>query len=63
MESVIVFFGAVIALPHFGVTNISILEDSFRILMAGVSLALAIAAGLGLKDFIGKVAQKYEKEV
>jgi len=63
VESVIVFFGAVIALPHFGVTNVSILEDSFKILMIGVSLALAIAAGLGLKDFVGKMAQKHEKEI
>jgi len=63
VESIIVFFGAVIALPHFGVTNVSILEDSFKILMIGVSLALAIAAGLGLKDFVGRVAQKQEKEM
>jgi len=63
VESIIVFFGAVISLPHFGVTNVSILEDSFKILMIGISLALSIAAGLGLKDFVGKVAQKYEKEI
>lgn len=62
-EAVIVFFGAVIALPHFGVTNVAILEDSFKILMVGVSLAFAISAGLGLKDFVGRIAQKYEKEL
>lgn len=58
MELVIVFFGVVIALPHFGVTNVSILEDSFKILMAGVSLAFAIAAGLGLKDFVSRTVDR-----
>ncbi len=62
VKSVIIFFGGVIALPHFGITNVSILEDSFKILVAGVSLALAIALGLGLKDFVFRLTQKYEEK-
>jgi hypothetical protein len=58
VRSVIIFFGAVIALPHLGVTNVSILEDSFKILLLGVALALAIAVGFGLKDYISRLAQK-----
>lgn len=62
-EIVIVFLGLVIALPHFGVFNVSILEDSFKIFIAGISLAIAIAFGLGLKDSISRIAQKHEDKV
>jgi len=60
-ELVVVFFGAVMALPKFGVTNVSILEDSFKLLVAGLSLGLAIALGLGLKDSVAALSKKYEK--
>lgn len=63
IEIVIVFFGAVLALPKFGITNISILEDSFKILLAGVAIGIAIAMGLGLKDAISDTAKHYEKEI
>ncbi len=63
IESMIVFLGMVIALPHFGVANVSILEDSFKILIAGISLAIAIAFGLGLKDSISRISQKYEDKL
>jgi hypothetical protein len=62
IKAVIIFFGAVIALPHFGVENVSILEDSFKILMVGIALAIAIAGGLGLKDYVSKMAQKNEEK-
>ncbi len=63
VEVVIVFFGVVIALPKFGVHNVSILEDSFKILSIGVSLGLGIAIGLGLKEPISKLGEKYRKEI
>ncbi|MFZ2455955.1 MAG: hypothetical protein WAX07_05725 [Candidatus Altiarchaeia archaeon] len=59
-ETVIVFLGTVIALPHFGVYDTSILKYSFLILATGISLAIAIAFGLGLKDSVSKFAKKYE---
>jgi len=61
-ETVIVFLGMVIALPHFGVSDISVLKYSFLILVAGVSLAIAIAFGFGLKDAVNHLAKKYEKK-
>ncbi len=63
IESIIVFFGAVLALPKFGITDVSVLTDSFKILMVGLSLGLAIAIGLGLKDSISDVGKKYEKQL
>lgn len=63
VEIVIVFLGLVIALPHFGVFNVSILEDSFKIFIAGISLAIAIAFGLGLKDSISRIVQKHEDKL
>ncbi len=62
-EVIIIFFGAVLALPKFGITNVSILEDSFRILAIGVSIGIAIALGLGLKDSISKASLRYEEEI
>lgn len=54
-ESTIIFFGIVVALPKFGVEDVSVLEDSFKILFAGVSLGLSVAAGLGLKNHLKKM--------
>lgn len=62
-EIIIVFFGAVLALPKFGIRNVSILEDSFKILAIGVSIGIAIAVGLGLKDSISKASLRYEEEI
>jgi hypothetical protein len=63
VEGIIIFFGIVIALPEFGVENTSILEESFKILVVGLSIGLAIALGLGLKDSVARIGQKYEKGV
>lgn len=57
-EVIIIFFGIVLALPHFGVTNVAILEYSFLLLIAGVSIGLAIALGLGLKDSVARASEK-----
>jgi len=62
-ETVIVFLGLVIALPHFGVHDISVLKDSFLIIVAGISLAIAIAFGLGLKDSVNRLAKRYEEKL
>lgn len=62
VEIIIVFFGAVFALPKFGIENVSILEDSFKILMIGLSLGLAIAIGLGLKDSVAETAIEVRKK-
>lgn len=63
VQVIVIFFGAVIALPKFGVSNVSILEDSFKILSIGVSLGLGIALGLGLKDPISRLGSKYGKDI
>ncbi|MBD3262096.1 MAG: hypothetical protein GF334_10605 [Candidatus Altiarchaeales archaeon] len=55
VESVIVFLGVVMALPIlFSDVDVSILTDSFRILVAGISIAVAVAGGLGLKEAVAK---------
>jgi len=58
-EAVIIFFGIVLALPKFGVENVEILEDSFKIISAGVAVGLAIALGWGLKEPIAKAGSKH----
>lgn len=60
-EVVIIFFGIVIALPEFGVEDVSILADSFKILMFGVALGFAIAFGFGLKDSVSRMAEKLSR--
>ncbi|MEA3254985.1 MAG: hypothetical protein U9Q22_04020 [Candidatus Altiarchaeota archaeon] len=65
VEIVILFFGVVLALPRlFNVndpevfkTSLSLLVDSFKLIVAGVSLGLAIALGWGLKDSIAKLTK------
>lgn len=54
VEVVIIFLGAVLALEEFGFERVDVLSDSFKILMGGISLGIAIALGLGLKDRIAK---------
>lgn len=60
-EAVIIFFGIVLALPEFGIKDVSIIADSFKILMIGVAVGLAIAMGFGLKDSVSKMAEKFSK--
>ena len=70
-EVVIIFFGIVLALPKlFGVDgteifiqSMSVITDSFKFIIMGISIGLAIALGLGLKDSIAKAGIKYEKEL
>ena len=35
------------ALPKFGLTNTSLIEDSFKYLVLGLSLGISIAVGIG----------------
>ncbi|MBD3312712.1 hypothetical protein GF352_04640 [archaeon] len=44
---VIMFFALVMALPKFGLTNTSLLEDSFKFIVLGISLGLSLAIGIG----------------
>jgi hypothetical protein len=60
-EAVIIFFGIVLALPEFGIRDVSIIADSFKILMIGVAVGLAIAMGFGLKDSVSRMAEKLNK--
>lgn len=70
-EVVIIFFGIVLALPKlFGIDSpevftesMSVITDSFKFIIIGVSIGLAIALGLGLKDSVAKAGLKYEKEL
>lgn len=57
-EIVFIFFGIVLALPKFGIQDVSILADSFKILMVGAAIGLAIALGFGLKDSVSRMAGK-----
>lgn len=62
VEIIIMFFAAVLALPKFGIENVSVLEDSFKILAVGVSIGLALALGLGLKDPISRIGSQIEQK-
>ena len=63
---IIIFMGVVLALPKlFNVDDpqvfamsLSLLVDSFKLIIAGVSIGLAIALGLGLKDSIARASEK-----
>jgi len=57
-EIVIIFLGVVLVLPKFGIMQIDILVDSFKIVVAGASIGIAIAFGLGLKESIAAAAKK-----
>ncbi len=60
-----VYFGIVLALPKFGITNVEILVNGFNYIIAGVSVGIAIALGLGvglaMKDPIAKLITKGPK--
>jgi len=51
-EIIIISIGALLALPHFGVKNTYFLEYSFIILVAGISMGIAIAIGMSFKERI-----------
>jgi hypothetical protein len=64
VEAVVVFFGIVISLPILVKSaDVSILTDSFKILIAGIAVGSAIALGLGLKDSIADLSTRYEKKM
>jgi hypothetical protein len=64
VQSMTIFFAIVLALPHFQIKdNVDILTDSFKIIVAGISIGMAIAMGLGLKDTFGKWGKKVEKRI
>jgi len=44
---IIMFFAIVMALPKFGLTNTSLLEDSFKFIVLGISLGISLAIGIG----------------
>lgn len=45
--ALVIFFALVMALPKFGFTNTSLLEDSFKYIVLGVSVGISIAIGIG----------------
>lgn len=45
--AVIMFFALVMALPKFGLTNTSLIEDSFRYIVLGLSIGISLAVGIG----------------
>jgi hypothetical protein len=72
VEIIILFFGVILALPKLlgvqdpegkvFIQSLSVMTDSFKFLIIGVSIGLAIAIGLGLKDAIAKATKYYEEE-
>lgn len=62
VQGIILFFAIILALPKFQIQD-TILADSFKIVVAGLSIGLAIAMGLGLKDTFGKWGKKIEKKL
>jgi hypothetical protein len=64
VQTMVIFFAIVLALPHFQIReNVDILTDSFKIVVAGISIGLAIAMGLGLKDVFAHWGKKIEKKL
>ncbi len=62
VQTMVIFFAIVLALPHFQIKeNVDVLTDSFKIVVAGVSIGLAIAMGLGLKDTFRQWGKKVGK--
>ncbi len=61
VNALVVYFGVVLALPKFGIADVSILVDAFRIFALGLALATGIALGWGLKDTVARLAERQEK--
>jgi len=59
---VIVFLGAVIALKQIGI-DVSIVEHSFLVILAGVMLALALAFGLGFAEAVKAESKDLVKKI
>jgi len=64
-RGLILFFAVMIALPRFQIPqeDISIVADSFKIIVAGISIGLAIAIGLGMKEVMADIGKKIEKKL
>jgi len=59
---VVLIFTAIVALQQIGL-NISLVENTFLIILAGIMLTLAIGFGLGLKDEAREVIKRLKKEL
>lgn len=58
----IVIFAGIIALDQLGIAT-TLLVSTFSIIVAGVALAFAIAVGLGAKDNVQTIVEKFMKEI
>ncbi len=64
VQGMVIFFAIVLALPHFQIReNVELLTDSFKIVVAGISIGLAIAMGLGLQETFRHWGKKVEKKL
>ncbi len=59
---IIIIAVAIMALDQIGI-NVSLAENAFLIILAGIMLALAIAFGLGMKDEAGDIVKKMKKKL
>jgi len=64
VQGMVIFFAIVLALPHFQIReNVDMLTDSFKIVVAGISIGIAIAMGLGLQETFKHWGKKVEKKL
>ena len=59
---VIIFLGAIIALKQVGI-DVSVVENSFLVILAGVMLALALAFGLGFSEAVKAESKDLVKKI
>lgn len=62
LKWVIIFLAVIISLQQIGI-NVSVLEKTFLIILAGIMLAIAIALGIGGKDVGKRFIKKVEKSI